>query len=138
MSIRSLIPALAVGCLTVGCVGDESAEEALTGAEEQESSTLWKCKNAKSAVSCVGLVAAFPITIDVKNVRALNSAELNILNLDLSNFSLLNQNEVDVNNVLNGLELTVLNDFLNKFKINVTNNDINVCATVLIGGLICK
>jgi hypothetical protein len=139
MMIRSFILALALGSLTFGCVADESSAEDPTGTESQETNTsLWKCKNKSGpSVFCSGGLSILPITVNVVNTRVLNDAELKILNIDLTNVSILSQNEVDINKVLSNIEVTVLQDFLNKFKINVTDNDVNVCTAVL-AGLLCK
>ena len=50
---------------------------------------------------------------------------------------MLDGNILDNNKILNDVEVTVLQDFLNKFLINVSKNDIDVCTTVL-GVLLCK
>jgi hypothetical protein len=138
MPIRSLILALALGCLTGGCVGEESAADDPTATETQDSTSLWNCKNKNKGVFCSGLVSVFPITIDIKNVRALNKTELNILNVDLSNLSILSQNDLDIDRVLTNVEVTVLDDFLNKLHIFVTKNDVDVCGITVLGGTICK
>jgi hypothetical protein len=49
----------------------------------------------------------------------------------------LNGNILDKNTILNNLEVGVLTDFLDKFDIDVTKNDVDVCTTVL-GALLCK
>jgi len=138
MSIRSTILALALGCLAAGCFGeDSSVDDPTTGTEESFSSSKWQCKNVIALVSCVGIIANVPVTIDIKNTRVLNNNEINVLTVDLNKLSVADQNEVNINKILNDVEVTVLNDFLNKFKIIVTATDINVCTTVL-GALLCK
>jgi len=141
MSIRSKILTLAVGCWVGGCVagdtGDLSADDP-TAEASAATSTPWTCSNNAVSVVCVGSIALLPIiNVNVEDVRALNNNELNVLSNDLNHLSILDGGVLDHNKILNDVELTVLDDFLNKFIINVTDNDINVCTTVL-GILLCK
>ena len=143
MSIRSMIITLAVGCWAGGCVagdtGDLSTDDP-TGETTAYSSSPWSCSNKDNvvAVGCVGPISIFPIiNVDIKNVRFLNDNELNVLSNDLNNLSILDGNVLDHNKILNDVEVTVLDDFLNKFDIDVTKNDIDDCTTVL-GVLLCK
>ena len=97
------------------------------------------CLNKASivGVECIGSISVLPITVDVKNVRVLDGNELNVLSGDLNHVAILDGNILDNNKILNDVEVTVLQDFLNKFRIDVTKNDIDVCTTVL-GALLCK
>jgi hypothetical protein len=88
-------------------------------------------------VSCVGSIAVLPINVNIKDVSALNNNDLDVLSNDLNNVSILDGGILNNNKILNDVELTVLQDFLNKFVVNVTKNDIDVCTAVL-GISLCK
>jgi hypothetical protein len=136
MLIRSMMLVLAA----VGCVGVGEAAEDQAGTTTQPSIIPnFECANAASLqVACVGdITALLPITVAIKDVRVLNDNELEVLSNDLNHLAILNGNILDKNTILNNLEVGVLTDFLDKFDIDVTKNDIDVCATVL-GGLLCK
>jgi hypothetical protein len=81
-----------------------------------------------NVVQCVGSISVLPVTIDVKDVRVLNDNELNVLSNDLNYVSVLDGGILNNNKILNDAEVTVLDDFLNKFNVNVTKNDIDVCT----------
>ena len=135
MFIRSMMLALAVGSV-VACV--EPAQEDENAATEQQTG-VFDChnKSAISGVECVGVIAIFPIDIDVKNVGVLSNNDLDVLNGSLNHLSVLDGGILNHNTILNDAEVTVLDDFLNKFDIDVTKNDIDVCTSVL-GFLVCK
>ena len=97
------------------------------------------CQNKASivGVECIGSIAVLPINVDIKNVGVLDGNKLSVLDNDLNNLSVLDGNILDNNKILNDVEVTVLQDFLNKFLINVSKNDIDVCTTVL-SVLFCK
>jgi len=88
-------------------------------------------------VSCVGSIAVLPIVVNIKNVGVLDGADLNVLSNDLNNLSIKDINILDNNQILNDVKLTVLQDFLDKIGIDVSRNDVDVCASVL-GLLLCK
>ena len=134
MKIQSLMLSLAIAF--AGCV-DTAADE--TSAATQETGGGFSCQNKQNiqVVSCIGSVAVLPITVNVKDVRALNDNELNVLSGDLNNVSILDGGILNNDKILNDVEVTTLQDFLNKFDIDVTKNDIDVCTTVL-GVLLCK
>lgn len=127
MSIRSLMFVFAVALSAVGCVAE--ADE--TGAATQETGGF-DCSNKAviSGVGCVGAIAIFPITVDVKNVGVLNNNDLEVLEGSLNHLSILDGGILNHNTILNDAELTVLDDFLNDLDIDVTKNDIDVCALV--------
>jgi hypothetical protein len=135
MFIRSMMLALAIGSV-VACV--EPAQQDETAATEQHTG-VFDCHNKSliSGVECVGVIAIFPIDIDVKNVGVLSNNDLDVLNGSLNHLSVLDGGILNHNTILNDAELTVLDDFLNKFDIDVTKNDIDVCTSVL-GILLCK
>ncbi|MGH9884371.1 MAG: hypothetical protein ACREBE_02510 [bacterium] len=138
--IRSLMLALAVGTF-VGCVDSPNASDTAdeqTAATEQHTGGF-NCVNKASivGVECIGSIAVLPINIDIKNVGVLDGNKLSVLNDDLNHLSVLDGNILDNNKILNDAEVTVLQDFLNKFLINVSKNDIDVCTSVL-GILLCK
>ena len=135
MSIRSVLLALAVG--TVGLVGSTATSQADT--PSQTSGTGFACFNKFDiqVVSCVGSISVLPISVDIKNVRVLDDNELNVLSNDLNHVSILDGGILNNDKILNDVEVTVLQDFLNKFIVNVTKNDIDVCTAVL-GISLCK
>jgi len=128
--------------MTVGCVGASDAADdpaAESGAVAQESQGGFQCVNKLDiqVVSCVGSIAILPINIDIKDVRVLNNNELSVLSGDLNHVSILDGGILNNDKILNDAEVTVLQDFLNKFVVNVTKNDIDVCTSVL-GAVLCK
>jgi len=136
MMIRSMMLMLAaVGCVGVG----ETAEDQAGTTTQQSIIPDFECANEASLqVACVGdITALLPINVTIKDVRVLNDNELDVLSNDLNHLAILNGNILDKNSILNNLEVGVLTDFLDKFNIDVTKNDIDVCTTVL-GGLLCK
>lgn len=138
--IRSMMLALAVGAVAAaGCVAPDATADEDTAALAQESGGGFQCVNKQNiqVVSCVGSISILPINVDIKNVRVLNDNELNVLSGDLNHVSILDGGVLNNDKILNDVEVTVLQDFLNKFLINVTKNDIDVCTTVL-GVLLCK
>jgi hypothetical protein len=89
-------------------------------------------------VVCTGPISVFaPVTVTVKNTRALDNNEINVLSGDLNNLQVSDNNIADGNKVLNDVDAAVLNDFLNKFHINVSQNDIQAC-TAIAGVSVCK
>jgi hypothetical protein len=121
-----MILTLGIGSAVVGFVGVHAAEA---------NPTPFQCVNGISVV-CTGTITV-PIDVDIKNVRVLDDNELNVLSDDLNKLSVLDGGVLNHDKILNDVEVTVLQDFLDKFDIDVTKNDIDVCATVL-GALICK
>lgn len=94
-------------------------------------------KASISGVECIGSISVLPISVDVKNVGVLNGNDLNVLSNDLNHVAILDGGVLNHDKILNDAEVTVLDDFLNKFDIDVTKNDIDVC-TVLLGAQLCK
>src|SRR5689334_21521975 len=135
--IRSMMLAAAV--VFAGCVAGDAPDQDQTEAVSQNSGGGFQCQNKAviQVVACVGSISMLPINVNVKDVRVLNDNELNILDNDLNHISILDGNILDNNKILNDVEVGVLQDFLNKFNIDVTKNDIDVCTTVL-GVLLCK
>ena len=129
--IRSMILVCALGALgAVGCVGASDAADETT---QESGGGLFDCQNKASisGVQCVGGISILNgLTVNVKNVGVLDNNKLNVLSGDLNNVKILDGNILDGNKILNDVEVTVLQDFLNKFNINVTKNDIDVCALV--------
>lgn len=134
--IRSMMLVAAV--VFAGCVAD-ATEQDQTETVAQNSGGGFQCQNkaAIQVVACLGSVSVLPINVNIKDVRVLNNNELNILSNDLNHVSILDGNILDNNKILNDVEVTTLTDFLNKFNVDVTKNDIDVCTTVL-GVLLCK
>lgn len=135
MFTRSMMLVCALGF--AGTVGSAVATEAPASATGGGGFT---CVNKLDiqVVSCVGSISVLPvININIKDVQALNDNELNVLSGDLNNLSLLDGGILSGDKILNDVEVTTLTDFLDKFNIDVTKNDIDVCA--LVGVLqLCK
>jgi hypothetical protein len=132
---RSMMLVCAIGALgAVGCVGtSDAADESATAQNTGSGGALFNCKNVASisVVQCVGTLANVNLlNINVKNVSVLDNSQLDVLSGDLNNLKIEDINILNGNKILNDVELTVLDDFLNKFNINVTKNDIDVCALV--------
>lgn len=134
---RSMMIMFALGCFAVGCVADATTEDQ-AGSVSQATGNF-SCENKLSiqVVSCVGSIAVLPISVDIKDVRALNDNELNVLSNDLNHLSILDGGILNNNKILDDVELTVLEDFLNDFDVDITKNDVNVCTSVL-GILLCR
>ena len=124
MSIRSTLLTLAIGLVGIG--GTAAADGAQTN---HNGGSGFQCHNGVG-VGCIGSIATLPITVNIKDVRVLNDNELTVLSDDLDNVSILDGNILDYNTILNDVEVSVLDDFLNKFGISVDKNDIDVCAIV--------
>jgi hypothetical protein len=136
MSSRSIMNMFAVGCLALAGAGVAAAD---SGATTNTGGGGFVCQNkaALQVVACVGSISVLPITVNVKDVRALNDNELTILSDDLNKVSILDGGILDNNKILNDAEASVLTDFLDKFDIDVTKNDIDVCTAVA-GVSLCK
>jgi hypothetical protein len=132
---RSIMFACALGAIgAVGCVGtSDAADESAVAQNTGSGGALFDCKNVASisVVQCVGsLLNVNLLNINVKDVSVLDDSELNVLSNDLNNLKITDINILNGNKILNDVELTVLQDFLNKFNIDVTKNDVDVCALV--------
>jgi hypothetical protein len=131
-SARSMM--LALGVVTaVGYAGTAAA------GGDAPSSSGFQCFNKLDiqVVSCVGSVAVLPINIDIKDVRVLDDNELSVLSNDLDHVSILDGGILNNDKILNDVQVTVLQDFLNKFLVNVSKNNVDVCTSVL-GAVLCK
>jgi hypothetical protein len=139
--IRSMILSLAVGAAALaGCMtSDDISATDDTSAVAQNSGGGFQCINKLNiqVVSCTGGISILPINVDIKNVSALNNNDLTVLSNDLNHLSVLDGGILNNDKILNDVEVTVLQDFLNKFLVNVSKNDIDVCTTVL-GIVLCK
>lgn len=134
MLTRSMLLALAVGSLAVGCVTEEQAQEEMTGTAEGYTSGSWECNNLVAAVTCNHIF--LPITVDIKNVDVLSDNELSVLEKSLNDLSILNL--FNHSKILNDVEVTVLKNFLNFGDIDITKNDINVCVVLNLLGKVCQ
>jgi hypothetical protein len=136
--IRSMILAVALAG-AVGCVAQDGTDEAAVS-QQNGGSGLFDCQNnhSISGVQCVGDISILNgLSVNVKDVRALDGNEINVLSGDLNNVKVLDGNILDYNKILNDVEVNTLNDFLNKFNIDTNVSKIDVCA--LVGVLqICK
>jgi hypothetical protein len=132
---RSIMLVCALGAVSaVGCVASsDAADENAVAQETGSSGALFDCKNVASisVVQCVGtLLNVNLLNINVKDVSVLSNDQIKVLDDDLNNLKITDINILNGNNVLNIVKSTVLSDFLNKFNIDVTKNDIDVCALV--------
>jgi hypothetical protein len=132
---RSMMLVCALGAVSaVGCVASsDAADENATAQETGSGGALFDCKNVASisVVQCVGtLLNVNLLNINVKDVSVLSDDQIKVLDDDLNNLKITDINILNGNNVLNIVKSTVLSDFLNKFNIDVTKNDIDVCALV--------
>src|SRR5882724_7495315 len=130
--IRSVLLMCAVAA--VGCVDASNTADDPTGTVSQKTgSSGFVCSNKLSiqGVGCVGSISVLPINVDVKDVGNLSNNDLSILSGDLNNVSILDGGILNNDKILNDVDAAVLNDFLNKFFINVPVNDVNVCTSVL-------
>ena len=137
MWIRSMMLVFAVGCIGTADVADDQTDSV----EQNTGGGGFTCTNELSiqGVSCVGSISvlALPINVVIRNVGFLDNNKLNVLRGDLNDVSILDGGIVRYDKILNDVEVTTLNDFLDKFLVNVTKNDIDVC-TVIIDQPICK
>lgn len=133
--IRSMILAVAI-VGAVGCV----AQDDQTASVEQHTGGSSGCTNNSviSGVTCVQSISILNgLTVNIKDVGVLDGNKLSVLSDDLNNLSILDGDILDYNTILNDVQVTTLNDFLNKFNITTTVSKIDVCA--LVGILqICK
>jgi len=134
MSIRSMMVTLALGLAGFGT--------AYAGAPTQptpQSGGGFQCANRLDiqVVSCVGSIAVLPINVDIKDVGVLNDNDLNVLSGDLNDLSIKDISILDHAKILDDVQVTVLQDFLDKFLVNVSKNSIDVCTTLL-GAQLCK
>lgn len=140
--IRSMMLVCAIGALgAVGCVGaSDAADETAVGQATGGGGGFFDCQNNGSvSVVCTGDISILNgLTVSVDKV--LNDNQINVLQDDLNNLKITDINILDYNKILNDVEVVALNDFLTKFNVlNLTKNDIDVCAVVNILGLqICK
>lgn len=133
MWIRSAALVFMLGCVAaVDRAGDPVATVA-------QSSMGFHCLNHTSihVVTCEGSILLFPITITIDSLRILSDNEISILSDDLNDVSILDGGILDGNKVLDDVEATVLDTFLESFEILVTRTGIVAC-TVVAGTQICK
>lgn len=130
--IRSMMLVCAIGALgAVGCVApSDAADETAVSQNTGGGGGLFDCQNNGSvSVVCTGDISILNgLTVNVD--KSLNGNQLSVLSGDLNNLKITDVNILNGNKILDDVQTTVLNDFLNKFNINVTKNDIDVCALV--------
>jgi len=133
MWIRSVLLVFMISCVT----GAEPADESV--AAVAQSSMAFHCLNHTSihVVTCEGSISLFPITITIDSLRILSDNEISILSDDLNDVAALDGGILDDNELLNDVEGTVLDTFLESFQILVTTAGIVVC-TVVAGTQVCK
>jgi len=83
----------------------------------------------------ISILKGLTVTVD----KVLDGNQISVLENDLNNLKITDINILDYNKILDDVKVVALNDFLTKFSIPVTNNDVDVCAVVNVLGLqICK
>jgi hypothetical protein len=139
MLIRSLLLTLAVGCAVDGAAPDHAGTNQDLATTSQDNLGGFQCANKLDiqVVQCVGSIAVLPINVNVKDVGVLNDNQLNVLSDDLNDLSIKDISVLDNAKILDDVEVTVLQDFLDKFLVNVSKNSIDVC-TALLGIQLCK
>ena len=125
MSIRSLFLTAAIGFAGFGTAAAAPATANNGGGGG------FVCQNGQIGVGCIGSIDVLPINVNVQNVGILDDNDLKVLSDDLDGLSILDGGVLDNAKILNDVDATVLNDFLTKFGINVSNNDLTVCTAVL-------
>ena len=136
MRIGSVIAVL-VMLFLVGCVETERSTPERRETVMQDVRNF-HCLNHTSihVVTCSGSISLFPITITIDSLRVLSDNELDILDDDLNDVSVLDGSVLDGNQVLNDVEAQVADTFLDKFHLVVTAAEIAVC-TVVAGNQTC-
>jgi hypothetical protein len=121
----------------IGCVAADPADDPV--ATVAQGSMGFHCLNHTSihVVTCEGSISLFPITITIDSLRILSDNEISILSDDLNDVSILDGGILDGNKILDDVEATVLDTFLESFQILVTRTGIVAC-TVVAGTQICK
>jgi hypothetical protein len=122
----------------IGCVDTGNTPDDRVAAVEQ-AAMHFHCLNHTSihVVTCSGSISLFPITITINSLRILSDNELTILSNDLNDVSILDDGILNHDKILDDVEAAVLTDFLDKFLVTVTGNDVDVCT--LVGGLqVCR
>lgn len=127
MSIRSFVLTAAIGFAGFG-TATASATPATTN---NGGGGGFVCKNGDIGVGCIGTIAVLPINVLIKDVGILDDNDLKILSDDLNNVSILDGGILNNDKILNDVDVTVLNDFLDKFGIDVSKNNIITCTSVL-------
>lgn len=138
---RSMMLVCAIGALgAVGCVGASDAADETAVGQATGNGGFFDCQNNGSvSVVCTGDISILNgLTVSVD--KTLDNNQISVLEDDLNNLKITDINILDYNKILNDVEVVALNDFLTKFGVlNLTKNDIDVCAVVNVLGLqICK
>lgn len=133
MWARAIVVMFVVGCVAAGDAGRP------TGAVRDDVTVNFHCLNHTSihVVTCTGSISLFPITITIDSLRVLSDNEIEILDNDLDDLSVGDGDLVDDNQVLSGVESTVLNTFLDDYGIALDEAAVVVCTAVA-GTQVCK
>ena len=137
-----MIPLLfVVGCAYVDNPSDvrRTPDDDQTAVVSQDSEIHLQCTlgSDPQTVVCVAQFRGLVFTIIIRVGRILDASMLNVLADDLANLLTLDETVLDINQILGDLEAVALDDLRNKFLIDVSPNDIDVCATVS-GVQLCK
>lgn len=128
---RRLVPAVCYGVavLAAGCTG---AGDDRTPAVAQGDTVGFTCLNALAphVVSCRGSISLFPLTVTVDHARVLSDLELEVLTGDLNDLTVIDSNVTDGSRLLDDVGVTVLDAYLDELDIELTRDDVTVCAAV--------
>jgi hypothetical protein len=122
--------------LAAGCAG---AAEDRASVVVQGAAVGFTCLNALAphVVSCHGSISVFPLTVTVDHARVLSGIELDVLTGDLDDLTVIDSNVTDGSKLLDDVGVTVLDAYLDHFDIELTRDDIAVCAAVS-GTQVCE
>lgn len=126
------------GLLVLGA-GCAAAPAEGRSAVEQADAVGFTCLNelAPHVVSCRGSISIFPLTATVNHVVVLSDIELDVLTGDLDHLTVIDSNLLDGSKLLDDVGVTVLDAYLHELDIELTRDDLTVCAAVS-GTQVCK
>jgi hypothetical protein len=136
--MRSMILACAICALgAVSCVATSSASNETAVTQNIDCIPQYDCANliGPALVRCLAMCISVQVfVIDIgggcPQCRILKEFELNELTEDLNN-SAGDVNILNIHQAINSAEATVLDDYLNKFNIQLSNNNIETCAPTI-------
>jgi hypothetical protein len=129
MWLRIISLMIMAGCATTD--GSTGTDHATDGQTQTISQTIsFQCVMTQPGeVVCTGQINGILIVITIRYEGTVGGSEMAILAEDLDRIAVLDMNAT-IARQLGDAKATVLDDFLNKFDIAVTSNDITICATV--------
>ena len=138
--LRIGVSPLALCCgllvLGAGCAGPPAESRSTV---DQADAVGFTCLNelAPHVVSCHGSISIFPVTVTVHHVRVLTGIELDVLAGDLDHLTVIDSNLLDGSKLLDDVGVTVLDAYLHELAIELTRDDLTVCAAVS-GTQVCE